>query len=285
MEGLYFNVINELTHIIRFYDDGSVFGTSMSSDYANSSDILNWFKREKYDASWGKGNYNLKSDSLSKFTNDYIRISFTLSSNNGNLIYSGFIINSEKLNLTFDKEYDNANNQEFQWPSRKDFQTLTFQRFHSEEETNLKRYQGYLGLMIEFKPSELFEEFSGQYVIENGKDKFEKIADIVKTSDEVKTYLNNLKWQSSKPNSEELQLLMISHPYFSWSKEETICLGALGVIIIWANNSQETESERIVNKIMANLIDHCSKQKYNPFDNFFFRYYRRLKLIWDSRNQ
>ena len=85
-----------------------------------------------------------------------------------------------------------------------------------------------------------------------------------------------------KPTTEELQNLMNSHKYFRWAKEETICLGALATIFIWSRNGNEEEKNEIVAKVMANLIDSCSKLKYNQLDNFFHRYYRRLKLVFDS---
>ncbi len=141
------------------------------------------------------------------------------------------------------------------------------------------------GLMLKFGPQMLFEEYAQQYIIENGKAKFEKVASIVKSSDRIKQYVDYLVNNSSIPDANSLQHLMNSHSYFMWSKEETICLGALGVILIWSGttyNGFSQEKDELESEVIAKLIDHCSRLKYNQFNSFFQRYYRRLSLIMSN---
>lgn len=287
MDGIFFNVKNNLVRLIRFYDDGFVIGTSISSsDFESSNENLNWFNREQYNSQWRKGNYTLKTESVSSFTNDYVTFSFELISNQGGVLYSGYIINSEKIHLTFQKESEENNSEEtsFKWLNNEDYEQLIFNRFHSDTELEIDfgRYQGNLGLMIKFKANKLLEEFSEQYVIENGKDKFDKLGEVIKNSEEVKNYITHLKSKAIKPSSDDLQYIMNTHKYFRWSKEETVCLGGLATILIWSYSGADEEKDEIVVKIMAKFIDHCSKLKYNQFDNFFHRFYRKLKIKLDS---
>lgn len=137
-------------------------------------------------------------------------------------------------------------------------------------------------LMLKFGPEKLFEEFAKQYIIEYGNTKFEKVAEIVKSSDKIDSYINNVIINSSSPNADDLQYLMNSHSYFMWSKEETLCLGALGVILRWSGsiyNGYSQEKDELETRAIARLIDKCSRLKYNQFNSFFDRFYRRLRLI------
>ena len=137
-------------------------------------------------------------------------------------------------------------------------------------------------LIIKFGPGKIFEEFAQQYIIEYGNNKFEKIATIVKTSEKIDEYINTVILNSSYPKTDDLQYIMNTISYFMWSKEETLCLGALGIILRWSGKTYSgysREQEELEIQIMAKLIDKCSRLKYNQFDSFFQRYARRLRLI------
>jgi hypothetical protein len=137
-------------------------------------------------------------------------------------------------------------------------------------------------LMLRFGPQKLFEEFAQQYIIEYGNTKFEKVASIVKSSDKIDSYINTVIINSSSPNADDLQCVMNSHTFFMWSKEETLCLGALGVILRWSGSIYDgysKEQDELETRAMAKLIDKCSRLKYNQVNSFFDRFYRRLRLI------
>lgn len=136
--------------------------------------------------------------------------------------------------------------------------------------------------MLRFSAQKLFEEFAQQYIIEFGYSKFEKVAEIVKSSDNIKTYIDNVINNFSEPTTENLQYVMNTHTFFMWAKEETVCLGAMSVILMWSDSNYEIfdkEQAIIETTIMAKLIDKCSRLKYNQFNSFFDRFYRRLRLI------
>jgi hypothetical protein len=81
---------------------------------------------------------------------------------------------------------------------------------------------------------------------------------------------------------EELQKIINSHGFFLWSKEETVCMGALEIVVRWSEEKIEISSPEeieIIKIIMINIIDECSRLKYNKFENFFKRYYRRMILF------
>jgi hypothetical protein len=142
-----------------------------------------------------------------------------------------------------------------------------------------------ISLMMQFGPGKLFEEFAQQYIIEYGMDKLQKIASIVRNSDTITSYVQTKVINGRVPTFDELQYLLNSHSYFMWAKEETICLGALGVIQRWSGASHTDYSQEKYNletKIMSEVIDQSARLKYNQFNSFFQRYYRRLKLAVDS---
>lgn len=142
-----------------------------------------------------------------------------------------------------------------------------------------------IALMMQFGPDKLFEEFAEQYIIEYGTNKLQKIASIVRDSDKITMYIQGKAMNGRIPTFDELQLLLNSHSYFMRAKEETTCLGALGVIQRWSGatyNGFDQEKDDLVTKIISDVINRSTGLKYNQFNSFFQRYYRRLKLILDS---
>lgn len=141
------------------------------------------------------------------------------------------------------------------------------------------------GLMLEFGPGKLMEEFAEQYVVEYGQSKFKKIADLIRTSSIVNNYISQIVDSNSKPDPKSLRSFLNSQGYFKWSKQETICLGALGIISRWSGRmytGYDKKKDQQETEVIAKLIDYCSRQKYNQGNNFFDRFYRRLRLIVDS---
>ena len=127
-------------------------------------------------------------------------------------------------------------------------------------------------LMLKFAPDKLFEVFAEQYIIENGAEKFHKVANIVRNSEKISSYINVKVINNRIPTFTELQYLMNSHSYFMWAKEETICLGSLGVISNWSGTTFtgfDQDKEDLVTQIMANVIIKSAEIKYNQFNSFF----------------
>lgn len=137
-------------------------------------------------------------------------------------------------------------------------------------------------LLIRFSAEKIFSEFTQQYIIENGKDKFEQLSNIVRYSTKVRNYIQWLYNNSKRPRMDELQEIINSHSFFLWSKEETVCMGALEIVVKWHDEKNQVSSPEeieIIKVIMINIIDECSRLKYNKFENFFKRYYRRMILF------
>ena len=143
-----------------------------------------------------------------------------------------------------------------------------------------------LKIMNRFHPDGLGNRFYDQFVLEYGEKKMAELSKVVKNSDKVSQYINYLISNNRKPGSYGLQLLMNSISYFAFSKEETLCMGALGVFIIWKAEYiysleindilEQEEIENQLTSIIANLIWDCSINKYNKFDNFFIRFFNNL---------
>lgn len=137
-------------------------------------------------------------------------------------------------------------------------------------------------LYLNFSPKKLFDEFAEQYVVDYGKSKFEKIAEVVHSSVNIKIYIQNVIDNKSTPNAENIQYVLNTHKFFLFAKEETICLSGLSIILKWSGlqfMGNDKEHEKLVVKIMAQLIDKCAKLKYNQFNSFFQKFDRRLRLI------
>jgi len=164
MKGIFVNQENDVVRLIRFYDDGTVIGTSIPlTIFESSKQNLIWFDSKKNNSEWGKGVYLLQIDTISRVMNDHVVISFELVYEKNKILYSGYLINSEKIHLTFEKESkeNNTNTKSFNWPSNEDYNQLVFNRFTSKQDKDieLKNYQGYLGMMLNFSVSKLLKNF------------------------------------------------------------------------------------------------------------------------------
>lgn len=83
---------------LRFYEDKKDISVSLS-DYP-SNKIFEWFKIETIDKFCGKGNYQLNDN----------QISFIETSSSGNVIYYGYVLNNDEMELNVDKSNNNNQN-------------------------------------------------------------------------------------------------------------------------------------------------------------------------------
>ncbi len=137
-------------------------------------------------------------------------------------------------------------------------------------------------LMLKFGANMLSDLFMKQYIFEYGEQKFQKIVRIVNTSQKITDYINNVVNSSITPSPEGLQKLLNSHSYFLFAKEETICIGCLGVVTKWESEIFEgfsIENDELLTELKAKLILHCYKLKYNQSDNTFNRFFKKLREI------
>jgi hypothetical protein len=144
-------------------------------------------------------------------------------------------------------------------------------------------------IMLEFTPEALAGEFAELYKFEHGEKKVIEIIRKVENSKKVQQYLNNILSQGIKPSAKGLETLMNTISYFMFSKEETLCLGGLSCFILWRNKwmilnniwdvtEQQSIDEQLVT-ICVDLINNCSANKYNKYDNFFLRFERKIAAI------
>ena len=203
MEGIFLNKKDNLVRLFRFFEDSRVLGASVSlSDFDCLKENLSWFNQGKSNHKLWKGTYTLEKENIAGLLTHYF-VLFELSSDQDSIFYSGYIINSEKMKLTLPSKSNESNSI---GANKNDYDQLVFSRFHPELEKtkNDAHYQGYLGLMIKFDPEKLLNEFSEQFVIENGKDKFAKISEIVKSSQEIKGYINQLNYNVRKTHDRRI---------------------------------------------------------------------------------
>jgi len=144
-------------------------------------------------------------------------------------------------------------------------------------------------IMLRFTPEGLSKQFMEQYQFEYGEKKVIEIVRKVEGAKSVQDYLNGLLSKNIKPSAKGLEILMNTISYFTFSKEETLCLGGLACFVMWRNQwmyhnnisdiiEQEAIDEELIT-ICVQLINSCSQNKYNKSDNFFTRFRRRIGNI------
>lgn len=272
MEGLYFNENESSISLLRFYEDGTVIGVSIApTNFESIGENLAWFDIEKYNPLWNKGSYEIFDNEIS------FKLSSTISMQNCSGEISSDKIFLQRHNLS------NGNITKSIYKKYDLTQNLSNYKVDEIDKTFLnskvkRDISSNISLMLEFGPEKLVEEFSEQYINEKGNNKYLEIAKVVNTSERVKTYIAHLLSTSSQPDFHSLQLLMNSHSFFRWAKEESVCLGALGVVYKWSAEAygHNRENDQILSKIIATVIERSSESKINQFNNFFHRYYRNL---------
>ena len=146
-----------------------------------------------------------------------------------------------------------------------------------------------LKYMALFTPEALATQFMEQYQFEYGQKKVIEIIRKIEDSEKVNEYLDNILSDNIKPSAKGLEILMNTISYFMFSKEETLCLGALATFILWRNKFMiqkdiydaldQQEIDLQLTPICVELVNNCSKNKYNKLDNFFMRFGKRILKI------
>jgi len=144
-------------------------------------------------------------------------------------------------------------------------------------------------IMLMFTPEALSTQFMEQYQYEYGEKKIIEIIHNVENNEKIQQYLNNILNNDLKPTAKELEVLMNTISYFMFSKEETLCLGALATFVLWRNRwmiknniwdvLEQEEIDNTLIDICVQLIDNCKANKYNKFNNFFIRFERKIVLL------
>lgn len=144
-------------------------------------------------------------------------------------------------------------------------------------------------IMLMFTPEALSTQFMELYQYEYGEKKIIEIIHNVENNERIQQYLNNILNNDLKPTAKELEILMNTVSYFMFSKEETLCLGALATFILWRNRwmiknniwdvLEQEEIDNTLIEICVQLIDNCKVNKYNKLNNFFIRFERKIVLL------
>ena len=144
-------------------------------------------------------------------------------------------------------------------------------------------------IMLMFTPEALSTQFMELYQYEYGEKKIIEIIHNVENNEKIQQYLNNILNNDLKPTAKELEILMNTVSYFMFSKEETLCLGALATLVLWRNRwmiknniwdvLDQEEIDNSLIEICVQLIDNCKVNKYNKLNNFFIRFERKIVLL------
>jgi stage III sporulation protein SpoIIIAA len=144
-------------------------------------------------------------------------------------------------------------------------------------------------IMLMFTPEALSTQFMELYQYEYGEKKIIEIIHNVENNEKIQQYLNNILNNDLKPTAKDLEILMNTVSYFMFSKEETLCLGALATFVLWRNRwmiknhiwdvLEQEEIDNTLIDICVQLIDNCKVNKYNKYNNFFIRFERKIVLL------
>lgn len=144
-------------------------------------------------------------------------------------------------------------------------------------------------IMLMFTPEALSTQFMELYQYEYGEKKIIEIIHNVENNEKIQQYLNNILNNDLKPTAKELEILMNTVSYFMFSKEETLCLGALATFVLWRNRwmiknniwdvLEQEEIDNTLIEICVQLINNCKVNKYNKLNNFFIRFERKIVLL------
>ena len=144
-------------------------------------------------------------------------------------------------------------------------------------------------IMLMFTPEALSTQFMELYQYEYGEKKIIEIIHNVENNEKIQQYLNNILNNDLKPTAKDLEILMNTVSYFMFSKEETLCLGALATFVLWRNRwmiknniwdvLDQEEIDNSLIEICVQLIDNCKVNKYNKLNNFFIRFERKIVLL------
>jgi hypothetical protein len=144
-------------------------------------------------------------------------------------------------------------------------------------------------IMLMFTPEALSTQFMELYQFEYGEKKIIEIIHNVENNEKIQQYLNNILNNDLKPTAKDLEILMNTVSYFMFSKEETLCLGALATFVLWRNRwmiknhiwdvLEQEEIDNTLIDICVQLIDNCKVNKYNKYNNFFIRFERKIVLL------
>jgi hypothetical protein len=144
-------------------------------------------------------------------------------------------------------------------------------------------------IMGRFHPDGLCDQYFEQYKFENGEKQLLEIINKIESSPKVNDYISNCLNSRIFPSPKGLEVLMNTITYFMFSKEETLCLGALATFYLWKTNYiqslgiddvlEQESVEKPLAEICAELIYNCSINKYNKSDNFFLRFFKRITII------
>lgn len=144
-------------------------------------------------------------------------------------------------------------------------------------------------IMLMFTPEALSTQFMELYQYEYGEKKIIEIIHNVENNEKIQQYLNNILNNDLKPTAKELEILMNTVSYFMFSKEETLCLGALTTFVLWRNRwmiknniwdvLEQEEIDNTLIEICVQLIHNCKVNKYNKLNNFFIRLERKIVLL------
>ncbi len=143
--------------------------------------------------------------------------------------------------------------------------------------------------MRKFTSVALADVFFEQYKYEYGERKTVEIIHKVEDSEKVQNYLQSIILRDIKPSAKGLETLMNTISYFMFSKEETLCLGGLACFVLWRNKwmihndvfdaLEQIEIDKTHVDICIELINNCSTNKYNKYNNFFYRFQTKIVQI------
>lgn len=136
--------------------------------------------------------------------------------------------------------------------------------------------------MLRFHPDQLMDLFGGRFVVEKGLSKAEEIVKKVNGSQKLEKYIFSVGFNSTSPTHTGIITNLTTVPYFIFCKGETLCLGALTILLNW-NQHWNTDNlildDHEVSEIIAEIMKYSYSIVLNKSDTIFNRFFDEIDNI------
>lgn len=135
---------------------------------------------------------------------------------------------------------------------------------------------------LRFNPERLVDIFGQQFLADFGLVKMKEIHEKTESSPKINNYLQQVGYNSYRPTHTGIISTLNTTTYFIFSKGETLCIGALFVLVNWNaqfNEDNTVLSENDVTKVAADIIKYCSEIKLSQKENLFSRFFKEIEEI------
>lgn len=137
-------------------------------------------------------------------------------------------------------------------------------------------------IALKFDPERLVDIFGQRFLSDFGMVKMKEIHEKTQSSPKINNYLQQVGPNSYRPTHTGIISTLNTITYFIFSKGETLCMGALFVLMDWNSRFNEDNlvlTDNEVTMVAADIIKYSSEIKFGKKDNLFSRFFNDIEEI------